>query len=239
MARKSKEQLAAEAAERDAMIKEKVDAGVKAALEGMMPAIVAKIEAAGGQPATGADTSWAMTLATSLAELTNQNTGRPVPVSPEIMNERRVQREKMIDLLVMYREQNVPLLWTVRKACFFAERIIEPQWQHPTSKEMMDTKVEWPNIPNENLEPDNEAARAVMDAYMGSIGNAPAGMPHQGFQSFVHGNKGLIVKARPFGENGTSEAEAPNGLRIASAGGGRTKEVHVLGSVHAPIRVGA
>lgn len=240
MARKSKEQIEAETAERTAKLNAEIEAGVQARLDTLMPSIVAKIEAARGGPVGPADTTWAAVLGTQIAELAHQNTGAPKPVSPEVIKQRRVQTEKMLDLIVRYREEGSAPLYRVRSKCYFAETLIEPQWQHPTTKEMMDQEIEWPGVPNDSLYPLNEPAKRVMEAYLASIDSVlrEEDDPDKA-ATFVHDRSGLVVKARPFGVKGTSEAVLPDGLKIHGAGGrGRLAERRVLGTVAPPIRIG-
>lgn len=174
MGRKSREQIEQEAAEKTAAMTSSpefqaaVSAQVSAALENLLPKLAEARATAGTAPETG-DRTLMRELAMSLAELTNQGSGR-VKVSPEVLQKREAAREKMVNLIIEARaEKKVPTYHLVNKI-FMNNRIIEPFWVHPSTKAVENTELDFWGIPNDAMVPVNDTAKTIFVAYRDSLG---------------------------------------------------------------------
>lgn len=174
MGRKSREQIEQEAAERAAAMtsspefQQAVSAQVAAAMEGLLSKMGDARTVAGTAP-QGDDRSLMRELALSLAELTNQGSGK-VKVSPEVLQKREAAREKMVGLIIEARaEKKVPTYHLVNKI-FMNNRIIEPYWVHPSTKAVENTELDFWGIPNDAMVPVNDTAKAIFAAYRDSLG---------------------------------------------------------------------
>lgn len=179
MARKSNAQKAAEAAALD----ERIAAGVAKGLESMRGQIqaevladVAKAREAAGLPATtdvaavAKEKSFADALALSIAEIANQGIGKPAPVPPETLERWRAARAEVVMLLSDAHTKGEDAHYRVTRTMFLNETRVEPQWHDPKTHKMEDMIIRWNDIPNEWMEPQNELAAKIHEAYMTSIG---------------------------------------------------------------------
>jgi hypothetical protein len=103
------------------------------------------------------------------------------------------------------------------------------------------TVIDWPGVPNESMIPDNDAAREIHGAFVDSIGNLSEKdkLPEKPLH-ITRG--GLVVKGPPprgvRQMGGVSDILEPvgEGLRVKHKDADKFKEVHVLGTAHAPAR---
>lgn len=145
-------------------IHDKVMADVKAMLAS--PAAVA------ATPAGSADSDiqrLARAIAMSNAELADQGTGRK-RVSPEIVEGRRQSRDKMEKLLsdVDKLPTNERPRYKLRAKGYFGDQLVEPFQRLPGGR-IVPTEVIFLSVPNLALVPLNASAKAIYDAYIGSI----------------------------------------------------------------------
>jgi hypothetical protein len=112
---------------------------------------------------------WSRQLALSLAEFTDRGNNRK-RVAPEEMARREDARVRLFERLNELHDRGVELEYWVRRKTLLDEQLIEPKWLHPTSKRHMDTTICWPGVPNEAMEPINDAASEVYELFVTSVG---------------------------------------------------------------------
>ncbi len=179
MARKSNAQKEAEAQALD----DRIAAGVSRGLETMRAQIqaevladVAKAREAAGLPVTtdvqaiAKEKSFADALAMSIAEIANQGVGKPAPVPPETLERWRAARAEVIMLLSDAHMKGEDAHYRVTREMFLNEGKVYPQWHDPKTHKMEDQLIRWNDIPNQWMEPVNELATKIYEAYMTSIG---------------------------------------------------------------------
>ena len=120
---------------------------------------------------TPADHAWVQHLATSIAELSDQGTGR-VRVAPAELEKREAARREMYRLLI--EAVNAPPkqgpIYELRTKVFIGNRIIEPKWLCGTTHVMKPTVIEYRDVPCEPMIPQNDMAKAIYAAFRDSIG---------------------------------------------------------------------
>jgi hypothetical protein len=202
--------------------------------------ILAKMQPA-GQAATAGDQNFAEMLAMSIAQLTDQGTGRK-RLAPEVLRARAEARDRMQELIIAARRDGVVPRYTLVAKVYLDEILVEPKWidsQHIAQ----DTVIEWPGVPSEAMRPANDVAQGIYDAFMDSIGSTTAVAPEQPMHVtagglVVHGRGQLRRGQQPAGQpRGLGAQDVGEGLRIPHKGApGQYKPVNVLGSVAPPAR---
>lgn len=186
-------------------------------------------------------------LATAIAEIGSQGTGKKV-VSPEVLRQREDARDRMVDLILAARREGRPATYQLKAQVVIAERLIQPYWRD-AQKITHATEIDYWGIPNDAMTPVNDTAKAIHGEFMNSLGSyeKPVRDERLGFTA-----GGLVVRngaiTRTMQGHGLGEAskEAPpkevalnmgsdDGLKVHHEGlPGQYKQVPVLGSVHPP-----
>jgi hypothetical protein len=216
-----------------------VASAVAKAVPALIPALREQIlqnlgTARGDAPAVPGDHLWADALAMSIAQITDQGTGRKT-VAPAVLKARSEARALMVQLIVEARAAGQIPRYTLKHKVYLDEVLVDPIWvgsdhiQRPTG-------IEWPGVPNEAMQPANDVAEGIFKAFSDSIGTLPANHQQPERENKVTPG-GLVVHGRPIARPAAS-AEPSNGLsgegglRIAHLERpGAHKEVRVLGTV--------
>ncbi len=64
-------------------------------------------------------------------------------------------------------------VWRVIDKTFLAEILIDPQYQDPKTKAMVDQEINWAGVPNQSLLPLTDSAKEVHREYLLSISRKP------------------------------------------------------------------
>lgn len=118
---------------------------------------------------TGASAFDPRQLAMAIAEVSDQGNNRK-RVAPEELARREDARVKLLDTLDELNTKGTDLEYRLKRKVVLDEQLIEPMWIHPVSKKQMHTTLCWPGIPNEAMEPANDAARDVFALFVTSVG---------------------------------------------------------------------
>lgn len=252
--RKKKETYMTEASEFDTAPAAGVDTNspefqkaVAEAVAGAIPALKDQIlshlaEARGAAPAASegtADHAFANALAMSLAQLTDQGTGRK-RVAPEILRARSEHRDCMTTLIIDARASGLIPVYSLKNKCYLDEVMIEPFYIAPDHTQRP-TEIEWLGVPNEAMSPVNDIAQKIHAEFVGSIGSVAKddNLPERELKVTPGG---VVVKGRPMGRNTAKNsvnqpAATSEGLRVRHKDApGQFKETHILGTVAAPAR---
>jgi len=243
MARKTKERLEWEAQERAREIEAAAEEKAKGLVAGMVPGIVAQImqQMSAARPADTApatpdqaikDTNWAQTLAVAIAGASDPG-NKARRVSPEVLESQKKAHEEMIQLLAeAWARQEMPV-YIVRSKCFLKERKIEPKWMDPATKQLKDMEINWPQIPNQSMEPMNEVAKQIHTKFLQSISSiGGAAGPAAAF--VISGTK--MMRTVPV----TREVHVPQPMdefdprRTSPMGGQKQERQHILGTIADP-----
>lgn len=227
---------------------------VEATMGELAPKIAESLAAARGPVAaetTEGDKSFvsslARTIALSIAELTDQGTGRK-RIDPEILKGWVEARERMIDLLVQNRADQVMPRYRLISETYLGCELIAPFKTNPATKAIESVEIGWDGVPNEAMEPVDEPAKQVFAEFLASIGGYTSLFNRQNTKwaadmrplSVTAG--GLIIHGTAAGRRTVSNlADSANGTPGDSNGPRRTmnpnaKEVHVLGTIAEPAR---
>lgn len=243
MGRKSREQLAAEQDARDTEINAKVDAQVAQRMAGFEDKILAQLAAirsgaeTPAQSTPAGDKSFASNLALAIAQLSDPTNKRRV-VAPEVMKAREEARERMTQLLAeAFATGQIPV-YIARQKMYLKEVKVEPQYQDPATKRMVDQEINWHGIPNEAMIPMNETAKAIHKEFLLSIGSA--GLSQAKIAPWVLCN-GEILRGhnRHTNEVGNGGGDDPRRAGGMDPRGTKTDTIRVLGTAAAPARIGA
>ena len=185
------------------------------------------------------DVAFARSLAVEIAQLADQGTGKK-RVPPEVLEKRFKARQRMEDLIIRNRAQNVRPEWELVAAVFLEDRLISPVWIDPQHVQQA-TRIRWRGVPNGAMRPLDDAAREVYEAFCESIGSLTGGPTPLRARVTAAGN---VLESLPgVGDLDLGEDfRAPEGpsrmsdLEVGSGrGGGRqAKEIRVLGSIAKP-----
>lgn len=195
------------------------------------------IKLAGGvvpvEPTAGMDNkSFAQHLAMQIAEIANQGVGKPAPIPPETLERWRAAHDEMVAFLVKAREDGRDAHYRVTKTMFLNETRVEPQWFNAATKTMEDMLIRWNDIPNEWMEPVNDTAKEVHEAYLNSIGTTVT-KRDENPTPWVRSDKRLFLGMSP--EQREQKGGAMNDPRMTGRGGnlgGKSKAI--LGTVQPP-----
>ena len=186
-----------------------------------------------------ADHGFAQALALSLAQLTDQGTGRK-RVAPEILRARAEHRDRMTKIIIDARAAGSIPVYSLKNKCYLDEVMIEPFYIAPDHTQRP-TEIEWSGVPNEAMAPVNEIARQIHAEFVGSIGSLAKddNLPERELRVTPGG---VVVKGRPMARNtAKNSANQPaansEGLRVRHKDApGQFKETRILGTVMAPAR---
>jgi hypothetical protein len=129
---------------------------------GEAPAAVAK---------DGESMDFARGLAMALAEIANQGTGKDV-VDPAIIERRSIARRKMVSLIVSARENGIRPEYGLVATVQLMDQLIVPVWVD-AARVTHQTCIKWDGVPNEAMEPKDDAAHGIYMAFCESIGKTP------------------------------------------------------------------
>lgn len=232
-----------------AEFKQALAEGIKQATSEILSQVQKVASVPVGDLPQGGEKNFAEMLAMSIAQLTDQGTGRQ-RVAPEIIRARTEARDRMRQLIMKAHAEGRAATYQLRNKVMLDNRVIEPMWidsQHVTRP----TEIDWPGVPNEVMLPINETAKEIHAAFMESIGSRTK----EGVVDEVLGITpgGLVVRNSAVNTTAArrsafpADAEikshpapmvtAPDelGVRVHHASQpGRTKPVNILGSIHPP-----
>lgn len=187
---------------------------VAAVVPGAVAAALANMPQA--SPAVG-DASYLMeSLAMSIAKLTDQGVGQK-PVDPALLRARDESRNLMFDLIAKARAEGRTASYKL-KGKFFVDEVIEPNFIRASDHTYQATEIDYSGVPNESMEPINDTAREIFDAFMGSIRGTLHPVPYK--EGFMITGKAIVKNdpSRSFNGEVTDEVRAAqsdlNDLRI-------------------------
>ena len=206
---------------------------------------VAKLLEASKSPTTGQPIDPTMRavfdgIATSLAELTGQGSGR-VYVSPEVLKQREHARDKMVDLILAARAAKKIPAYRVTGKVLLDDQLVDPFWigaDHISRP----TEIDWPGIPNDAMVPLNETAKEIWAAWKDSVGSIVKVVPEDRLGVTA---KGLVVRngavsatmARRTPGPAAEEPVVTDGFRVHhKENPGQLVGRHVLGTIAPPVR---
>lgn len=242
MARKTKERLQWEADELEKRIQTEADEKAKVLVASMIPDLVAQImgQMAGARPAEAVptpdqavkDANWAQTLAVAIAGASDPG-NKARRVSPEVLEQQKKAHEEMVQLLAeAWARQDMPV-YIVRSKCFLKERKIEPKYMEPATKQLKDMEINWPQVPNQSMEPVNEVAKQIHAAFLRSISSI-GGVTGPAAAFVISGDK--MMRTVPI----TREVHVPQPMdefdprRTTPMGGNKQTRQHILGTITPP-----
>jgi hypothetical protein len=157
----------------------KIEARVDARLAEMLPAVMSELEerlktarvAAGTDQGVdkSSDRNLIASLATAIVKAGDPTNTKQL--DPTVLQMRMDAHGRMIDLIMRFNAERVIPVYIVRATMYLNDTLIQPQWQDPGSKRFFDTEINWDKIPNEAMEPKNDAAKQIYLEYKRSIGN--------------------------------------------------------------------
>lgn len=178
--------------------------------------------------------AWVHSLALSLAQLSDQGTGRQKRVAPEVLAARDEARARMRELIVAAHARGDVPRYKMRHKAYLGEELVEPFYVGPDHKQYAE-EIEYRGVPNEAMLPINDVADGIYAAFLKSIGRD---QPSLGNSDLVVTPGGVVVtrkrKDREAAHVGGGEIDAP--LRRSRRGGGEMIQTHVLGTVAPPAR---
>lgn len=248
MARKSKAEILAEERALAAEIEKRTEDRVA----GMLPDLMAKATAAAfdqlssklaaaraeaGAPVTQetrtADAALLEGLAHAMAKASDPGNKRRI-IAPEILKERAASREEMMKLIIdNHARKEVPIYLVIEKT-FLAETLIDPQFQEPVTRKMVNQEINWPGVPNSALAPISDSAKEIHTLYLKSIGKKPRDLTKVAAPWVM--SAGKILRGR-LGAEGPAENPSM-GTDPRRLGDRQQKTVNVLGSTAAPAVLG-
>lgn len=227
-----------------------VQDAVQKAVQATTSAIMAKMaEAPAGAPAP--DQHFAEALAMALAGIANQGTGKKV-VPPEVLAKRARAKDRMLELILEYRQQKVVPVYELVAGTFLDERWI-PAAQITAGHQVVPTEIRFRGIPNSSMRPVNDAARTIWEEYCDWIGSHKGGAA----MSRVPVNRsqevsfsGRVMESSPMPDLDQDDLQdlvteggrpAPNPrmaeVEVVGRGGNRAgKTMNVLGTIAEPAR---
>lgn len=251
MARKSKADIEKEILAKQAEINAEAEKRMLDMLPKIMAAVVAQ---RGGGPEDAviepSDRHWARELASAIAKVGDPRNTKHV-LDPVEASARKKATDEMITLLVRFREEGVVPVYKLKGKTYLNDIKIDPQYQDPGTKQMRDTTIRWPKMPNEVMEPADGPANEVFALYKRSQGNgvtnpdAPAPPWMNPHTPWVFGKEG-IVKGHPVDHSAELGQAAPPSQSLfvdprtaASVPNGQSANlVQVLGKTAPPVAVG-
>lgn len=158
-----------------------VAAEVRQQVQALLPTLAAAIPQNADRPTTDETLE---KLAMLIAELTDQGSSAPKRIPPEILLARKAAHERMIKLIeketraTQRDPRHVPPTFHLTSKIVVrlddaGEQVVEPLWRGADNR-TYPTELGWLGIPNLAMEPQNESAQAIMDAFKESIGNKAA-----------------------------------------------------------------
>ncbi len=196
---------------------------VRVAVEAATSEILKKVSVARIEqdtPVPGDEMKWARMMALAIAEVADQGTNRK-RVAPEILEARRVARERMVDLIIAHRARGSVPSYQLKNKVYLDEILVEPVWIGADHRHYP-TEIDWPGVPNEAMRPMNDAAKEVYQAFSESIGSTAEVISQQ----IARITPGGLVVQKGIPVSGVGEAPQVGGGSVL---GGRTGELNIRG----------
>ena len=208
-------------------IQARIEERIKAAMEASGAAVAAP----------GADKTWMAELAMQFASLADQGSGK-IRIAPEEMTKRSKARDRMADLIADAIANSNEPAYRLRSMVYLGDRKIPPIWIDREHRQQP-TEIGWYGVPNEAMEPANDAARAIYAAFGESIGATT--QRATGPMRITAGGL-TILKGAQFADPATDQAPvaapmARNHLEPTIRGRGAPPSrisTHVLGTIMPP-----
>ncbi len=135
--------------------------------------------------------SWVSALALGIAELSDQGSGvRRIP-APELAA-RDAARARMEELLDESRQSGTQPQYRLHFPVYLNDQLINPNFV--VDGKVQKTEIIWGGVPNEAMEPVNDVARPIYEAFLRSIGQA---QPREMGKTTVTPRGLTIVKGAP------------------------------------------
>ena len=227
-----------------------VDAAVAQAIAALLPKL--QQQSAASMPADETGSVFDR-LAMAIAQLTDQGTGQPARVPPEILLARAEAKKRMYALIRAAAEsENIPTYRLVAQISVAlegcGETLIEPLWRGSDNR-VYPTEIKWLGVPNLAMEPTNDAASEIMQAFAESIGNrsrqalgvdtdlalTPNGHVVKGAVASLISSRDRD-RAGPGQHAGIAMVQNEAAQLIQQHGAPAYVDVHVLGSIVPPAR---
>lgn len=207
-------------AEADSLISARVNEATQAML-----ALLAERQATPGN-------DFATQLAMAIANLNTQ--GKRNAVTPEEQRKRDQAQEELYLTLNEFNRQGIIPEYKLTRKVVLDEQLIDPLWMHPVTKRSMHTTIEWGGVPNDGMEPINEAAQKAYALFSTWVGGAKKVKERIGITP-----KGRVVVKGADANNEPSPVGVPTlnaGLRITGRHGDtqEVKSTNILGTVARP-----
>jgi hypothetical protein len=144
-------------------------------------------------------------------------------------------REKMMELLVEAHAKGQIPQYGLKHKVYLSEVLVDPMWI-ASDHTQRQTVIDWPQVPNEAMVPQNDVAKAIYEQFQLSIGSSAKVVAER---PLVLTAGGVVVHGRPQPQRRGQQAAHANqpgpeneGLNIHHRGRpGAYKETHVLGTV--------
>ena len=206
---------------------------------------VREMLAATKSPTAGVDdatTAMLRQLALSIAEVSDQGTQRK-RVAPEILEQRRIARDKMIDRITLARENKEKPEYTAISKLYLNERLIQPFVQDPNTKKAVPVTFTWTGEPSDGMRPANAVAREIYALFRESRGSVEK-VKGTDNRPYWMTPAGLVVKGDPPPKREMAIAGAVFDADLEVAGEEQAHNqndpnaefVHVLGTIADPAR---
>ena len=203
--------------------------------------------------------SMARMIASSIAQMADQGTGRKT-VAPEILEARRMAQEEMGRLLMAARElpKGDRPRYRLTAKLYAKDRVVDPYHRDSRTKQLVPTEVIFMSVPNLAMRPLNPTAKAIFKAFMGMANNGQSEVM-QDFKPVWVTDSGVIVAGTPpqtksahGGEldidysfdddlmsdipNPVGQGEGDDNLGIITQDDPRRDTIHTLGTIAPPAR---
>lgn len=215
---------------------------VKAAIAGAVAEAVARLvgeleaqRVAAGTGLNSGDRAFTEGLALAIHELVDQGKpGAKRSVAPAVLAQRKLARERMVAAILAARANALTPEYELKGEVYLEEQRVMPVYVDRYHVRRT-TRIGWPGVPNQAMEPANPVAREIFGHFLDSIGSAALAVddPLRG---------GLVVLGRETAVPEVPEmapGSRPYGLEIRQVepvGEAKEPPVHVLGSIAPPLR---
>lgn len=174
-------------------------------------------------------------LALAIAALTDQGSGTK-HVAPEILRARTMARERMETLILDAYRGGHKAMYRLTSKVHLSHQVIDPLYINPATKATEPTVIEWSGVPNEAMEPINDTAKEIFDAFMDSIGNRSLGGIDMREKRITP--SGVVIHSgggQSFGRELPKDPREQSVHVLHQDLPGRFKQKQVLGSIVAPV----
>jgi hypothetical protein len=152
-------------------------------------------------------------IASALAELVGTaNGGGRKAISPQVLKDRREAWEKMEELLAHYRVTGEKPIYELTGPLFCDDVMIEPTYQ--VNGATIARRINFIDIPNEQMVPKNDSARRVMELFLRGIGGKTPDLGDTTYEAYLNRPRIAQVIGEP---QGTPMVGSPGRLHEARA----------------------